>query len=78
MARLGSGTARGESERLRGLAALMVLMVLVVLVVVRGLTVLNGGGSSEPSHAEPAWTVRRKLSGIGMTRGLFMSMVTIQ
>lgn len=51
MARLGSETARGESERLRGLE---LLMVLVVLVVVRGLMVLNGGGSSEPSHAEPA------------------------
>lgn len=78
MVRSGSGTARGETERLRGLAVLMVLMALVALVVVRGLTVLNGGGSSEPSDAEPAWTVRRKLSGIGMTRGLVMSVMTGQ
>lgn len=78
MVRLGSGTAMGETERLRGLAVLMVLMALVVLVEVRGLTVLKGGGSSEPSDAEPAWTVRRKLSGIGMTRGLVMSIMTDQ
>lgn len=78
MVRLGSGTAMGETERLRGLAVLMVLMALVVLVEVRGLTVLKGGGGSEPSDAEPAWTVRRKLSGIGMTRGLVMSIMTDQ